>query len=149
MSLEEKRIPVRQGLWIGSSSANDSPRLIGSRCPQCGEIFFPKKEVEFCIHCQNMGLEEIILSSRGKIYSFTVVMQRPPVYYQGEVPYAIGYVELPEGIRLETLFSAPDLESLKIGMDVELRIEKLCIDEKGNEIITYKFKPTKENGERN
>ncbi len=68
-------------------------------------------------------------------------MQRPPVYYQGEVPYAMGFVELPEGVRVQTLFSTPDIENLKIGMDVRLVIEKLHSDESGNEIITYKFRP--------
>ena len=141
MNTPKKEIPVREGLWTAPSSAGEPTRLIGSRCPKCGEIFFPKKEDGFCIYCQKTGMEETLLSRRGKIYSYTVVMQRPPVYYQGEVPYAIGYVELPEGVRVETLFTAPDLEKLKIGMDVELVIEKLNDDEQGNEILTYKFKP--------
>ena len=43
--------------------------------------------------------------------------------------------------RVETLFTDCDLEALKMGMDVELVIEKLHEDEQGNEIITYKFRP--------
>jgi uncharacterized OB-fold protein len=68
-------------------------------------------------------------------------MQRPPVYYQAEVPYAIGFVELPEGIRVETLFAGCNLEDLKVGMEVEMVIEKLHEDEEGKEILAYKFKP--------
>ena len=70
-------------------------------------------------------------------------MQRPPVYYKGPVPYAFGYVELPDGVRVETLFSDGDPEALKIGMDVELVIEKLHGDDEGNEIMAYKFRPVK------
>jgi uncharacterized protein len=146
MDAKKKRIPVREGLWTFSHSDGDTPRLIGSRCPHCGEIFFPKKEDRRCINCQKMGMEETLLSASGKIYSLTIVMQRPPVYYQGEVPYAIGYVELPEGIRLETLFTAQNVDDLSIGMDVDLVIEKLCDDENGNEITVYKFKQISSRG---
>jgi uncharacterized OB-fold protein len=52
-------------------------------------------------------------------------MQRPPVYYKAEVPYAIGFVELPEGIRVETLFTGCDLDDLRVGVDAEMLIDKL------------------------
>ena len=86
-------------------------------------------------------MEEIKLSRRGKIYSVTIVMQRPPAYYQGPVPYSIGFVELPEGVRIETLFTGCDLETLETGMEVELVIEKLHEDAEGREIMAYKFRP--------
>lgn len=139
MDNSSKRIPVREGLWTQPSSAGQQPQLIASRCYSCGEIFFPAKRI--CGYCQQKGLEEIKLSRRGKIFSVTVVMQRPPIYYQGPVPYAIGYVELPEGVRVETLFTGDNLEALRIGMDVELVIEKLYEDNEGNEVLTYKFRP--------
>jgi uncharacterized OB-fold protein len=86
-------------------------------------------------------MEEILLGTGGKIYSYTVIMQRPPVYYQGEVPYAIGFVELPEGVRVQTLFSIARLEDLRVGMDVEMVVEKLSQDDQGHEVLSYKFRP--------
>jgi uncharacterized OB-fold protein len=136
-----KRIPIKEGLWTVPSSPHEKPQLIGSRCPLCGEVFFPKKGSGICTRCQSRNLEEIKLSRRGKIYSFTVVMQRPPEYYKGPVPYAEGFVELPEGVRVETLFTDCNVDDLKVGMDVELVIEKLCEDEEGNEILAFKFRP--------
>ena len=68
-------------------------------------------------------------------------MQRPPVYFKAEVPYAIGFVELPEGIRVETLFAGCNLEDLKVGMEVEMLIDKLHEEEDGTEVYCYKFKP--------
>ena len=68
-------------------------------------------------------------------------MQKPPKYYRGQVPYAEGFVELPEGVRVETLFTGCDFNDLKVGMDVEMIIEKLHEDEEGNEIVAFKFKP--------
>ena len=68
-------------------------------------------------------------------------MQRPPEYYQGPVPYAEGFVELPEGVRVETLFTGCDFNDLEVGMDVEMVIEGLHEDEEGNEVVAYKFRP--------
>ena len=142
MSDGKQKIPVREGLWTTPAAGDEKPRLVGSRCNACGEVFFPKRDLGICSNCQSTNLDSIPLSSKGKIYSYTVVMQRPPEYYKGDVPYAIGFVELPEGIRIETLFTGGNPEELKIGMDVEMVIEKLQEDEAGNEILAYKFKPT-------
>ena len=142
MEGQKKRIPVREGLWKQSGSADETPQLVGSRCLACGELFFPRKEIALCGHCQSNELEEVELSRNAKIYSYSVVSQRPPVYYKGEVPYALGFVELPEGIRIETLFSGCDPDSLRVGMDVEMVIEKLHDEEDGTEVMAYKFRPS-------
>jgi uncharacterized OB-fold protein len=136
-----KRIPVRQGLWTDPASSGGEPRLIASQCRSCGELCFPKKENGLCGHCQSSELEEVELGRRGKVYSCTIVTQRPSEFYKGEVPYALGFVELPEGIRIETLFTGCDLAALHVGMDVEMVIEKLHEDEDGNEVVAYKFRP--------
>lgn len=142
MNDQKKRIPVREGLWVEPTSAAEQTRLIGSRCLSCGELFFPKKEIALCGYCQSSELEEVELSRKGKVYSYSVVTQRPPVYYKGEVPYALGFVELPEGIRIETLFTGCDPDSWCVGMDVEMVMEKLHEDEDGNEVMAYKFRPS-------
>ncbi|MBU3917432.1 OB-fold domain-containing protein [bacterium] len=136
-------LPVKEGLWTDPATSYGESRLIASQCKKCEEIFFPKQVNGICSNCQNNDLDEILLSTTGKIYSYSVVMQRPPFYYQGEVPYALGFVELPEGIRVETLFTDCDFDDLKIGMDVKMIIERLHGDDAGNEVICYKFKPLK------
>lgn len=139
--MSEKSIPIREGLWTEPTRPGEKPGLIGSECLNCGELFFPKKENGICTNCQSSNLKEIRFSPRGRVYSHTVVMQRPPEYYQGQVPYALGFVELPEGIRIETLFTDCDFDRLEIGMEVEMVLEKLHEDAQGREVIAYKFRP--------
>ena len=139
VSSSKKQVPVKEGLW--EASPGEEPYLVGSKCPSCGEIHFPEKLM--CPNCQERKVEKVKLSRRGKIYTFTAVTQQPPLFYRGPVPYALGYVELPEGVRLETLYTDCDPDNLKIGMDVELVIEKAYDDDEGNELITYKFRPIK------
>jgi uncharacterized OB-fold protein len=141
----EKRIAVEEGLWAIPSSPGEKPHLIGSKCLSCGELYFPRKKKGLCIHCQQRSLEDVLLSGKGKIVSFSVVVQSPAGgFYKGPVPYAYGVVELPEGVELLSLLKG-NLDELEVGMEVELVIEKLFDDDEGNEITTYKFIPTQMN----
>lgn len=137
MSQESKKVPVREGLW----TSGEKPLLIGSRCNECHEVYFPRRDSGLCPNCQSTDRTDMSLSPRGKIYNYTMVMQRPPIYFRAEVPYAVGFVELPEGVRVETLFTGSNLEERKVGMNVELVIEKLHQEEDGKDVYCYKFRP--------
>lgn len=86
--------------------------LLGGRCRDCGALRFPHRG--FCGACQGTGIDRAPLSRQGRIYTFTIV-RHPPPGYRGQAPYAIGYVELAEGLRVMTTITAEDLESLQIG----------------------------------
>ncbi|MBI2906923.1 MAG: Zn-ribbon domain-containing OB-fold protein [Chloroflexi bacterium] len=128
-------IPVAEGLF---SMDVEKPHLIGSKCSSCGEVFFPRRLI--CLKCGGEKIEEAALSPGGALYSFTVVRQKPP-QYRGPVPYALGYVELPEGPLVLSPLQVTEFESLKIGMQMELVMEKLFDDEEGNEVVAFKFRP--------
>lgn len=114
------------------------PYLAGVKCRRCGELFFPKRTR--CTNCFAEEMEEVVLSKKGKIYTYTIVHNATPGY-NGPVPYAVGAVELPEGIVILSPLTQCNLDKLKIGMDVELVLEKLYEDENRNEVMSYKFRP--------
>ncbi len=66
--------------------ATGRPRLIASRCPHCRYAFFPKRAV--CAACGVSGLDEVMLSRSGRIWSDTVAHQAPPGAV-GQPPYVI------------------------------------------------------------
>ncbi len=114
------------------------PYLIGGKCISCGRIFFPKQPV--CPQCTGQEIEESPpLSRRGKLYTYTVVHQKPPDY-GGPTPYIIGRVQLPEGVFILAQIKAA-VEDLRVGMDMELVIEAICSDTSGDELEGYKFQP--------
>jgi uncharacterized OB-fold protein len=133
----KKQVPVREGLFTMPKSPAEKPSLLGSKCSACGEAFFPRRTR--CANCGAEHLEEIILSRRGKLYNYTIVHNATPGY-SGPVPYGIGRIELPEGIAVTAPLTGCDLNTLKIGMQLELVLEKQYDDENGNEVIAYKFK---------
>ena len=113
--------------------------VVGSKCKKCGRVYFPKKRV--CVDCLEWsGVQEIPLSKRGTLISFSV--SRDPL--RGfPIPYAFGYVMLPEGILLYSLFTdcEPFEEKLKIGVDMEMVIDYMVTDRNENTIVCYKFRP--------
>lgn len=137
---EKKQVPVEEGLFTWPS---EEPRLIGSRCNVCGEVTFPAQKV--CPNCTSDNTEELLLSRRGTLYSFTIQRHRPPSPpYRGMdpfVPYGVGEVELPEGVIVTSALTESDPEALKIGMEMELLVEKFFEDDEGSDVVSYKFKP--------
>jgi uncharacterized OB-fold protein len=139
-AMEENIKPFREGLFRIPPSQNQEAQLIGSKCRICGKIFFPSRRV--CGSCFNEDLDEVPLSRRGKLYTYTVVWS-PAAGMKS--PYAIGYVDLPEGVRVFSLLTEWQ-DMLDLDIDVELVIDKLGEDEEGNEIVVYKFRPCKGGG---
>src|SRR5215470_11717623 len=97
----KNQVPICEGLF---EFGEDGPHLIGSRCTRCGEVTFPANA--FCPQCCQQTAERLPLARCGTLYSFTVQRFRPPPPYRGPepyVPYAVGMIELPEGVRITSL----------------------------------------------
>jgi len=133
------RLPVKEGLYTSIDASDEESALIGSRCSSCGELYFPKRQL--CQHCQHNKLEEVVLSKKGKIFSHTTIMQQPGRHYRGPVPYSFGWVEILEGIKIETLFTGCSDKDLAIGLEVEMVLKRLYEDENGNTIVCHMFTP--------
>ena len=133
------RVPVEKGLFSIPSHFEEKPLLLASKCENCGEISFPATDT--CSNCGKAKLLTINLSQRGKTVKSTVVRRRPPLY-EGPVPFVVAEVELPEGINIPTVIKGWDKdEPPPYGLEVELALDKLEIDEQGNEVMMYIFKP--------
>jgi uncharacterized OB-fold protein len=57
------------------------------------------------------------------------------------VPFPIAEVQFPEGIAIIGQMTGCKYENLKIGMEVEMVVDKLFQDEQGNEVVGWKFRP--------
>lgn len=125
-----------EGAFTRPLSSNSS--LVGCKCKSCGKVFFPKKRL--CTNCLSWeNMEETILSRRGKIFAWTVshMYELPPI--------SIGYVDLPEGVRIFAQFidCDPAEDTLKAGMDVEMIVQKMTDIFGVKEFIGYRFRPVK------
>ncbi len=125
------KIPIHEGLFTERIDGD----LVGFECESCHRILPPLSIV--CYYCYGEEIKKIALSRRGKLYSYTIVYQP---YKQFRVPFALGFIDLPEGIRIFSPLKEREGKPFQVGMDVELVVEKLW-DENENQIIGPKFQP--------
>ena len=135
---DRKRIPIRERLLSTPLSPLKDVRLLGSKCKDCGEVGLG--EVSSCQNCAGENLEVIPLGQSGKLWTYTVIRNRPPGDFKGKVPMGEGLVELPEGIRVKSPLGG-DVEKLEIGMDLKFTAYPLYENENGDEVIAFKFDP--------
>ena len=86
------------------------------------------------------------LSKTGILHTFSQSVMGPKDMNR---PYVIGFIDLPEGIKLYSLITDCDPwdSVLKIDMEMQMVIRKIKTDEAGNEILGYCFAPASQQEE--
>lgn len=114
-------------------------RMEAGKCKKCGKILFPQRLI--CPACGSKEFEIINLSGKGKLLTYTIIRIAPPGF--GDmVPYAVGIVELDEGVNLLAQIVDVESSTLKIGDRVTSQFRR--IQEEGNTgmlMYGYKFVP--------
>lgn len=112
-------------------------RLVAGRAKASGKLVFPLPG-----GAERARYDRVLLSPRGTLWSWTVQRFRPksppyagPEDAAGFQPYAVGYVELPCEIIVETRLVTKDFDALAIGMPCELVREPFA------GAHTYAFRP--------
>jgi uncharacterized protein len=137
------RVPAIEGWFTVDGTA---PALLGSRCAGCGTYAFPKATA-YCANpaCSSREFEEVPLSRRGRIWSFTDARYQPPPPYVAAdpyVPFCLAAVELAEEkmVVMGQVVSGVGAGDLRVGMDVELVIDTLYEDDE-HEYLVWKWRP--------
>jgi uncharacterized OB-fold protein len=135
-----QQIPVAQDLF---SWTDDSAALVGSRCSGCSTYYFPQS-----LSCRNPAciakqVERTEFGAEGRLYSYTVQSYRPPALFRTDdwAPYAIGLVDLPEGVRVLAMLTGCAPDDLAIDMPLALTVRPLYTAESGEEVVTYMYQP--------
>lgn len=120
--------------------------LVGSRCTACGTFYFPRQS-RFCRNpaCAGEQFEDVPLSRRGRLWSYTDACYQPPEPYIAAdpfVPFAIAAVELEreQMIVLGPVVHGVGVDQLRVGMPMELVIESLS-ETPSERHLTWKWKP--------
>ena len=143
MTTPKKRVPAIEG-WLNIDEGN--PRLLGYKDESSGSYFFPKDvAVSRAPGHADDELEEVSLSNRGKLWSYTTNHYKPPAPYisaEPFEPYTVAAVELTKErmIILGQLADGVDPASVEVGQEMELVLGTLYEDEE-NEYVIWKWKP--------
>ena len=143
MSTKE-RVPAADG-WFTMDDA--APALLGRRGTETGSYFFPPT-LAFSRNpaAPAEELEEVALSRRGRIWSWTTNHYKPPEPYVSPdpfVPYTVVAVELVEEqmVVLGPLAPGTDPDALAVGQDVELALTTLYEDDDHEYVVWAWRKP--------
>nr|WP_053664820.1 bifunctional MaoC family dehydratase N-terminal/OB-fold nucleic acid binding domain-containing protein [Streptomyces sp. MMG1121] len=109
------------GFWQGVSEH----RLLIQRCTDCGTLRHPW--LPGCNACGCLEWDTAEASGAGTVYSY-VVMHHPP-FPVFEPPYAVGLVELAEGVRMVSNVVGVPYDKVRIGLPVRVEFRRYEDDE--------------------
>jgi uncharacterized OB-fold protein len=136
------QVPIAEGIFTWPS---DDPRLLGARCGDCGTHTFPAQSG--CPRCGSEVMPIVELAERGTLFTFTTQEFLPKEPYAGPETdddfdgFAVGYVELPGQVIVESRLVGCAPERLRIGMPVRLVVVPFRLEPDGREIMTFAFAP--------
>jgi uncharacterized protein len=122
--------------------------LFASRRRSTGAVKFPAERPELFDGDPEIqaDIEAIELSTEGTLYTYTTQQFPPPLPYKGNrdpktfQPYVVGFVELPEGVLVETLIVGATVDQLKIGQRLVSTTTTFEPDD-GGSLVTFAFRP--------
>ena len=129
----------------------DRTVLFASRRRSSGAVKFPAERPELFDGDPEIqeDIEPIELSTTGTLYTYTTQEFPPPLPYKGDrnpkvfQPYVVGFVELAEGVLVETLIVGATAAELQIGQALVSTTTTLETAD-GQSLVTFAFRPAKD-----
>lgn len=133
-------VPVAEGLFDTDAGTT---RLVGSRCGGCGTVYFPQAPGCRNPSCPAPTLERTLLPGHGRLVSYTIQRYQPPPLFRTDdwQPYAIGLVDLGDGVEVMGMLTGVALDAIAIGARYAVVAETLFVDADRGAVATYKFAP--------
>jgi uncharacterized OB-fold protein len=92
-------------------------KLMAAQCLQCGKIHLPPRPL--CDNCFSQDFEWVNVSGKCKLLTYTVISVAPQ-QFQAITPYAVGIIQLENGLKIPGMIQGLTQAQLKIGMELTL-----------------------------
>ena len=113
-------------------------KLMAGRCLNCGKIHLPPRPL--CDNCYSRQFEWVEAPKAGKLLTYTVI-HIAPTQFQPLAPYAVGIVELENGLHIPGMIHGVPHNQLKVGMAVTIDFEACSTTQSWPQWQRYCFKP--------
>ncbi len=130
---EETRFTIEQFCKYASQG-----KLMGGKCRKCGKTHFPPRPL--CDNCLSKDFEWVEIPTKGKLMTYTVI-HVAPIQFQSIAPYAVGIVQLEDGLKIPGIIREVPLEQLRIGMPLTMAFEACAMTGQWPQWSRYYFKP--------
>ncbi|HLN88816.1 MAG TPA: Zn-ribbon domain-containing OB-fold protein [Candidatus Binatia bacterium] len=113
-------------------------KLMAGKCLKCGKIHLPPRPL--CDNCFGQEFQWVNISGKGKLLTYTVIHVAPQ-QFQNLAPYAVGIVQLENGLKIPGMIQRATQEQLKIGMALTLDFGTCSTTQQWPQWQRYCFKP--------
>ena len=113
-------------------------KLMAGRCLKCGKLHLPPRPL--CDNCLGDVFEWVEVGGKGKLLTYTVI-HVAPAQFQTLTPYAVGIVQLENGLKVPGMIQGANQENLKVGMALELDFGTCSTPHAWPQWQRYCFKP--------
>jgi uncharacterized OB-fold protein len=113
-------------------------KLMAGKCVRCGKIHLPPRPL--CDNCYSQEFEWVNVSGKGTLATYTVI-SIAPLQFQDLTPYAVGIVQLENGLKIPGMIQEVNQEELKIGMPLTLDFGSCSTPLEWPKWPRYCFKP--------
>jgi uncharacterized OB-fold protein len=113
-------------------------KLMAGRCLKCRKIHLPPRPL--CDNCYSQQFEWILAPTKGKLLTYTIIHIAPP-QFKSLAPYAVGIVELENGLRIPGMIQGAPNDKLKVGMALTIDFGTCGTTQSWPQWNRYCFKP--------
>jgi uncharacterized OB-fold protein len=97
-------------------------KVMGTRCLDCGMIFFPPRAD--CSKCFSSNVEWFEVSGKGKLEAYSK-LKYAPVGFEDDLPYCIAVLDYGDYKVFGRIASNVPDEEIKLGMEMKTVVNKL------------------------
>lgn len=100
----------------------ENGKVMGTRCKDCGKVFFPPRAD--CYQCLASNMEWFEVTGTGRLVSYSK-LEFAPVGFGDDLPYAIALLDYGEYKVFGRIAPGLPEKDLRIGMDMKTVVNRL------------------------
>ena len=97
-------------------------RVSGTRCKDCGLVFFPPRSD--CYQCLSSNMEWFEVSGKGKLITYSK-LEYAPVGFENDLPYSIALLDYGEYKVFGRIDAGLQDDEIKVGMEMKTAVNEL------------------------
>lgn len=113
-------------------------KLMGGKCEKCGATHVPPRPL--CNKCFSKEFRWVEIPRNGKLLTYTIIYVAPPQFQQ-MTPYAVGIIQLENGLKIPGMIRGIENEKIKVGMELTIDFDTSTVPSHWPQWPRYYFKP--------
>ena len=101
-------------------------QVVGSKCKDCGLVFFPARAD--CYQCLTSNMEWFEVTGSGRLVTYSK-LEYAPVGFEGDLPYAIALLDYGDYKVFGRIASDLPEDEIQVGMEMKTVVNQLPNDQ--------------------